>query len=621
GTYDYGRSGGNGDNSNTQFANLGLWSGSIANIEVADRTWQNIANYWLKTQHPGGGWSYRTRVSQPTSSMTIAGCNSLYIVLDRYFARSDQPYRWFEGARPNKMARVKMDRVYRAINDGDQYLKLHPPDLRGWQGYELFGLERLGLAGGLARIGERDWFRQNARKVASRVWGTSPVTDAFSLIFLVHGQAPVLMQKLEHGEDIHDWNYYHRDLNSLTRYLSHTFERLYRWQRIPADATLENMRDAPILQISGRKRLELSADALRRIRRYVDLGGTVFLHANRAGKPFRLSTTEVFEQMFADRSLTFEKLKPSHPIYHCYFGRNEKDWKKHIPLLALHDGPRIMVLLCPVDIAGAWHQDRRRFEDLFRIMANIRVYCAPGYAELPRVLRSEPQAYPSASPLGSLRLFRLKHAGDWDAHLGVWQRQHDSLLRRTGLELEPDERGETLDDATEPLADVVYLTTRGDETIDADTIDALKDYLRGGGFLLIDSADGQSAGNLAVRRLMDAIDIGERDVLPADHPIVTGAFPGGRPLMDLETTSAGASLNRDQAPPPILTRTLDGRLAIAACPFDLAAGLDGHFIWKRIGYSHKSTLRIVDNILLWRLNDHLQRRAVDQARNPSEPRP
>jgi len=171
---------------------------------------------------------------------------------------------------------------------------------------------------------------------------------------------------------------------------------------------------------------------------------------------------------------------------------------------------------------------------------------------------------------------------------------------------------------------VVYLTTRGAETIDTDTIDTVKDYLRSGGFLLIDSADGQSTGNLAVRRLMDAIDIGERDVLPADHPIVTGAFPGGRPLTDLETTSAGASLNRDQAPPPILTRTLDGRLAIVACPFDLAAGLDGHFIWKRIGYSHKSTLRIVDNILLWRLNDlsqHQASRSTDQRRNKSEPRP
>jgi hypothetical protein len=37
------------------------------------------------------------------------------------------------------------------------------------------------------------------------------------------------------------------------------------------------------------------------------------------------------------------------------------------------------------------------------------------------------------------------------------------------------------------------------------------------------------------------------------------------------------------------------------CPFDVIAGLDGHFIWNRSGYLPESTERMVDNILLWRL--------------------
>jgi hypothetical protein len=45
---------------------------------------------------------------------------------------------------------------------------------------------------------------------------------------------------------------------------------------------------------------------------------------------------------------------------------------------------------------------------------------------------------------------------------------------------------------------------------------------------------------------------------------------------------------------------LDDRVAVVACPFDLVAGLNGHFVWQRVGYTRDSTRKIVDNLLLWR---------------------
>ncbi len=73
-------------------------------------------------------------------------------------------------------------------------------------------------------------------------------------------------------------------------------------------------------------------------------------------------------------------------------------------------------------------------------------------------------------------------------------------------------------------------------------------------------------------------------------------------MTDLDTTTTGSSLRHGNDPPPILTRSLDGRIAVIACPFDLVAGIDGHFIWARSGYLPASTARIVDNIFLWHLN-------------------
>lgn len=603
GAYDYGQSFSSGDNSNTQFANLGLWSCAIGNVEIQNQYWQRMTEYWLKGQNPGGGWSYRDR-GKPTPSMTVAGCNSLYIVLDRYYSKADRAYVYLRGAAPNKTSRKKMERIYRAIDDGNRFLELNPPDIRQTYGYELFGLERLGLASGQSRIAGVDWFRHYAGDVADRTWGGEVIADAFALIFLVHGGAPVLFQKLEHGEKANDWNYYHRDLHTITRYLSRSFERLYRWQRIPGDASLEDLENAPFLYISGHDALAIPTDYRPTIRKYVDRGGTVFLHADRRGRKFIESATSLFESIFADRDLHFRELDEDHPLYTCHFGvEDKKDRKKKLPLQVLADGPRLLVILCPVDIAGAWHQDKRQFQDLYKIMANIRVYCAPPYSELARVIRREPALAPPATPRGPLALKRWSFAGDWTAHRGVWQRQHEEILRRTGIDLKDDESSAMPAPNQLATIDLVHFATRGTSKLSKDAVQTLSAYLEAGGFLLIESADGQPRGNAAVRALIDAIPVGEKGVLAAEHPLATGNFPGGKSLLDLQTTKEGASLRRAHTPPPILTRTLHGRIIVAACPFDLSAGLDGPFIWNRVGYTNESTRQIVDNFLLWRLHE------------------
>ncbi|MBN2559800.1 MAG: DUF4159 domain-containing protein [Phycisphaerae bacterium] len=594
--------GGGWDHSNTQFANLGLWAGAAGGIEVADRIWLRMARHWMEAQVPSGGWGYSSSGETASSSMTVAGCNSLYIALDRYYSRADGPYRYFKGAKPNTKARKEMQGIYEAIHMGDQFLELKPPNVAQFHGYELFGLERLGVASGQAVIGGLDWFRHYVHGVANHRWGQDEIADAFALIFLVYGQAPVLVQKLEHGDSADDWNYYHRDLPSLVRYMSRTFERLYRWQRIQNDASLWEMQDAPILYISGRKELDLPDETLKRIRQYVERGGTVFLHADRASKEFVKSAATVFERMFRDRDYHFESLDEAHPLFNCHFDCRSREPKRQIPLQVIADGPRLPVLLCPVDIAGAWHQERlAKCEALFQMMANVRVYTAPPYNELPTRLRPAPLAGPSAPQRGSLRLLRLPHAGHWNAHPGAWRHFANGLRHRTGIDLAIEAGASAPGPGALDGFDVVHLTTRRPLRLNDATLATLRAYLEGGGLLLIDAADGQPAGIAAISKLVDTIDVGTRGILSADHHIATGAMPGGRPLTDLETTKAGSSLVAGHAPPPILTRVIDGRVAVIACPFDLLAGLDEHFVWNRSGYTPASTARIVDNILLWRL--------------------
>jgi len=352
---------------------------------------------------------------------------------------------------------------------------------------------------------------------------------------------------------------------------------------------------------------------IKRIRQYLDGGGTVFLHADGASNKFVRSATDLFERMFSDRGYRFAPLDESHPVYHCHFGGDPSSWKQKVSFSGLSDGSRVMVFLCPVDIAGAWHQDRGGFEDLFRIMANVRVYAAPPYSQLPRRLRSTDTAGPAAPAAGSLRLVRLPYKGNWDAHPQAWGHYRPGLRHRTGIDLVVPSHREPIDEQFFVNADLVHLTVQTRLNLDRKTRNDLKKYLDDGGLLLVDAADGQPTGIQAVSEVLDQIDIGVKGILPTDHAIFRGSMRGGRPLANLEATEAGAALARGGAPPPILTRAIDGRIAILACPFDLAAGLDGHFIWNRSGYLPASTARIVDNILLWRLDSPSRRRTPSKS--------
>lgn len=601
GAFDYGHgisvNPGSGDASNTQFGNLGLWLGDLKGGEVGRDAWLRVERYWMNGQDDGGGWSYIANGNKPTSSMTVAGCNSLYIVLERVYARGDRPYVRYAGCKPNRNVRKRVAEIFQAIHDGNSYLEQFPPDIEQHQRYELFGIERLGLASGRAEIGGQDWFRDFAGAAMHHDWGRDVIEDAFTLIFLVHGQAPVLFQKLEHGNDEDAWNFYFRDLHGLTQYLSHSFERLYRWQNVPADADLRMLEDAPILMISGHSQLQLSNDRLQQLRAYIDQGGLVFLHADHGNRGFAKSAKALFESLFKVEGLEFTRLPEDHALYTCLHGKDSH--RKRIPLEAIADGPRLLVLLSPVDLAGAWHQQRDNFQDIFEIMANLRVYAAPSHDELPRVLRATSAATPPAPYHGELRIKRFRHRGDWKAHLGLWDRRAEEIRRATGVKIVGDESGNGIDDLAN--FDIVHMTTRGRIKPTDHEIEVLKTYVENGGLLMIESADGTANGNRAVVKLIRLLDIGERHILSMNDTLASGAFPNGTPLAKLTTTRFALNLIRPNDAPPILLRTIGDRVGIIACPFDLSGGIERHYVWGRVGFEPASTDKILFNILNYRL--------------------
>ncbi len=72
------------DNSNTQYALLGLWAGRQAGVDINRQVWESIRNYYVANQDADGAWIYSragasSDFSRPSLTMTTAGLSGLLI--------------------------------------------------------------------------------------------------------------------------------------------------------------------------------------------------------------------------------------------------------------------------------------------------------------------------------------------------------------------------------------------------------------------------------------------------------------------------------------------------------------------------------------------------------------
>ncbi len=147
-----------GDNSNSQYAILGLFAASRANIEIPKETLEKAEKWWESKQNKDGGWGYGladltdemgkglVHVSS-TGSMTTAGLTAL--IVTKFYLGKD----------------VKSDP---AVKKGLDWLgsrmdyASNPGGSPVWHYYYLYGLERVGQISGMKEFGGRDWYKGGA---------------------------------------------------------------------------------------------------------------------------------------------------------------------------------------------------------------------------------------------------------------------------------------------------------------------------------------------------------------------------------------------------------------------------------------------------------------------------
>jgi len=287
-----------GDYSNVNYAVLGLWAASDELYEVPTRTWLQLERAWTKGQDRSGGWAYfpvqyKDRIEGEgnlvTPSMTTAGIASLYLIIDNVHARR------------GGLGAFRTSPSYKSIEKGLAWMDEHFTPARnegraGWTSYYYYNVERVAAAAGLRAFGKKDWFRHIAAYILARQsangsipggmaaqYGGLVVDTAFGLLFLTKGSAPVIFNKLRHGGD---WDNHLRELASMTGWLARQSERPANWQVVDIDAPVLAWTNSRILYVAGTKPLDFNDEHRKKLKQFVQLGGTLLFHPDSATGPF-----------------------------------------------------------------------------------------------------------------------------------------------------------------------------------------------------------------------------------------------------------------------------------------------------------------------------------------------
>ena len=611
------------DFSNVQICMLGLGEAVKAGLELPRETFMKAQMLYIEQQLADGGWHYGRQVknawpwttdqAMPSyGSMTAAGVASLYITRDYLYPNLGCPCR---GGKSN----YKTNKVDKAINRGlgwlgERFTPTANPKATHFHYYWLYSCERVGLASGIKYFGKHNWYAEGARlfldgQAADGAWGhvinegnwNSSPGQAFAMLFLIKGRAPILMNKLQFDGE---WNMHPQDLKNLARYVGNVKEQTFAWQVINLAAPVDEWHDAPILYMTPESIIELSDEHKQKLRKFTDDGGTIFFEASCGNSTVRSWWKAAAQEIWPE--FEFRKVEKDHPVWTA-----DAQMRTRLPgLMEMSDGMRTFIFFALNDISCAWSTTQvTRRADAFQLGVNMYAYTtdrAKIRSRLMGVTRSKTRAAEmkslKAGPRSALTVARLKHGGDW--HVSARYRLVAKLAQRmnagcgtTFVAAEPA----LAEDAALPQDAVLYATGRTGITLGDAQKKALADRLASGGFLVVDAGMGDQRFQQAFKTFAGEMGWTVKP-LAADHPILSGSMTGatGQDITKGLTYTHHA-LAKASSPLRVDLRGIYAgeRLVGVYSPRDLLYAQAGLRAFGSIGYDVASAQKVAENILLY----------------------
>ncbi|MBM4010403.1 MAG: DUF4159 domain-containing protein [Planctomycetes bacterium] len=635
-----------GDNSNSQFALLGLHEASRAGVGVRQDTWVRAQQYWVACGNADGSWGYTLGNAAGTGSMTCAGIASVWITAEHLgrpdaAAGRDGVLCCGGGAAPKT---VEKGLAWL----GRRFTVTQNPGTGGdtWLFYYLYGLERVGRFTARRFIGEHEWYREGAtmfvglqdrltgKFVANRIEDAT-VATSFALLFLAKGRRPVLVAKSRH-EFGDDWNRHGHDVAHLVEHVEGRWRKEYpaglSWHVTDTPtARLDDLQQAPVLWISGRDAFELGPDAGQRLRLYIDNGGFIFAEAccPKSGE-FDRRFRQLIGEIFPEPEHALGLLPPEHPAWNA---EEVVPPDLHRPLLGVDYGCRTCVIYAPPTDAGPdapgtpslsclWELGGRSAGDQPEPVAReVRAALAIGTNVLAYATNRELQNKDELFGLmpdvaadrdrfdrGRLGIGKLRHAGMCDAAPAALANVLRAAARETGIRV--DDAPALVDPADEALFDYHLLFMHGRQRFayDDPRRSRIATFLDRGGMIFADSVCASPDFAAAFREEIAVILPGRPlEPVPADDPLFTAAAYGGYDIRQVDLREPAGDDGQLRARTRRIAPKLEGirigdRWAVIFSPYDLSCALEKHNSMECTGYGREDAEKIALNVLLYSLN-------------------
>jgi hypothetical protein len=609
GMWGYGGNRKLGDNSNTQFALLGLFEAAKAGVFVPQEVWDRSRTHFVNSQCKDGGWAYRGKEQHGYGSMTAAGLASLYICghtlnVNAKGAFVDGAYSAC-GEYTHDIVLAKGLEWFR-----DNFAVDHNPRKGGsWVYYYLYGMERVGMISGLRMFGRHDWYREGAAELVRQqsrngYWSSpnSPYKTAFSLLFLAKGNRPVLFQKVQWAGR---WNRNIYDLENLTNFIGDKLGKQTTWQTTPLNVPLEDLRVSPILLITGHLFPEFTEEEKKNLRAYVNqAGGTVLFEACCGSPEFQQGARALIRELWPEYPL--RPLSKQHPIYSSYF-----DIDLLYGIEGLDAGCKTSVFLSPNALSCLWElEDVPVYSNLaLRLGTNLAAY-ATGRNQLADkldtvLLPEQAEENPAAEiPRGVIRIGRLIHNGDYNADANAMVQLSQMLRDQAGMDVITKARHLRPTDEALFEYPVVFMTGHYAFEMMPAELEALGKYLRRGGVLIGESCCGKEEFDKSFRVMVKAIFGNEHPLtpLPREHGLFTGRTGVDVGTLDYRPILGKALNARSTSTPLIEAVVLDGRPVLFYSKYDWSCALEGDRPFSCKGYTDDSGRRLALALFLYALN-------------------
>ncbi len=597
-----------GDNSNSQYALLGLHAASEAGVPVKPEVWALARMYWEKSQKMDGSWAYTPDSTNPTASMSCAGLSSLIIAgLRRY-----QGQEFLQG---ETIQNCGKGGVNRNIQRGIDWLASHfyvGQNFGGgqqWKFYYLYGLERAGRLAGIRFFGQHDWYRLGAEQLVheqnklSGFWRGALVEEdrvlatSFALLFLAKGRAPVLINKLRHGPTS-DWQNDPDDVRNLVNIVSHDWKNLLTWQVVdPGIASVSELLQAPIIFFNGHHVPEFSAIAKQNLREFVEQGGFIFADACCGNAEFDAGFKDLMIAIFPEEQFKLRPLSDDHPVWRA----------KHLlaprayDLWGIEHGCRTVVIYSRQDLSCFWNQAESSPVNpavikAIKIGQNVVDYATGREMPADKLTVREVKDFKADAPKRhALRIAKLKHAGDWNVAPQAIPNLMDSLRKPPfQIDVVMSQKDLYPRDPSLIYYPLIYIHGRAALSFNKEDLDALRRHLDpGGGTLFADAACGSPPFDAAFRRFVaELLPNNPLVPIPREDELFTDKV--GVDLSKVQYTKAAGG-GKDY--PQLEGVKINDHWAIIYSKYDIGCALERHTGIECKGYTYESALQIAGNVV------------------------